>query len=61
MKQIKILYNDVSVGFFMIDEISRIMGCGFHIEDNNIIDKIKLDYPLGTQIELTDNYFRINK
>lgn len=61
MKQVKILYEDLSVGFFTLNENNEITGYGFHVEDNDLIDKIILDYPIGTQIELIDNYYRIHK
>jgi len=61
MKQIKVLYNDLSVGFFILNESLEIMEHGFHITDESIIENIKADYPVGTQIELSDNYYRIYK
>jgi hypothetical protein len=61
MKQIKVLYNNESVGFFVLNDLNQIMNYGFHIDDVNIIDYVKNEYPLGTKIILDDNYFRINK
>ena len=61
MKQIKVLYNNESVGFFVLDDEFKVMNYGFHIDDINVIDDIKKDYPTGTKISLSDNYFRINK
>lgn len=61
MKQIKVLYNDLSVGFFILNDSLEIMEYGFHITDESIIENIKTDYPVGTQIELSDNYYRVYK
>jgi hypothetical protein len=61
MKQVKILYNGLSVGFFNLNESQEILGHGFHVDEVSIIDDIKNQFPTGTKIILDDNYFRISK
>lgn len=61
MKQVKILYNGLSVGFFNLNESQEILSHGFHVSDEDLIRNVKDEYPVGTIISLDDNYFRINK